>query len=139
MSFITYKSHGETHTVELGNRYKITREYNEELQRLTDVSISRAIAYDCPIFVELLVRSDGTLDVWSVVFLGCEANPYWHFSRVFNREKPGFEPTAAQVGAIKRLQENDGIYGNLGGNVGADVLEWAFGKRVADAARMYHT
>lgn len=129
-SKITYKCSHREHTVSLGRRYGVTREFSRELGRLMDVCIERAIACDCPLTVRLLVRSNGDLDVWSVEF-GSSANVYWHIGA---GGPDNVVPTDAQRAAIERLRRNEDIYGNLGGYVGATVLRWAFGDEVADEA-----
>ncbi|MNN01761.1 hypothetical protein D3C81_1143890 [compost metagenome] len=134
-SKITYKSWSREHTVSLGYRSSVSREHSAETGALLDVCIERAIAIDCPLAVRILVRSNGDLDVWNVGF-GNNTNVYWHITA---GGPNNVVPTEAQRAAIERLQHNEGIYGNLGGNVGATVLRWAFGDEVADEAIAWNT
>lgn len=119
------------HTVELGSR-NVEREGSCE-----DMVISRIIARDCPIKVCMLLRTTGSLDVWYVEFSNT-TNPYWHFDHNSNDSSKTRKPTEAQVAAITRLKNNDSIYADLGGFIGKDILDWAYGKYEAELAREYN-
>ncbi|RXZ78131.1 hypothetical protein EBB07_29190 [Paenibacillaceae bacterium] len=120
------------HVVELGQRYDVEREGSCE-----DMAIIRSVAHDCPLNVCLLLRTNGDLVVWYVEFM-LNTNPYWHFFHGSEEHALTRDITDAQLQTMIRLRDNNDIYGNLGGYLGADVIKWAFGRDAKVIASAYH-
>ena len=116
-AMLTYTHHHEEYTFELGKPHHVRQEDG-------DIVIERAVASDCPVTVKFLLRPSGQLDYWYADFDGND-NQYWHFSEGFSGD---ISANDVLKDAIARLRDNKDIYGNLGGNMGADIIRWAFGE-----------
>jgi hypothetical protein len=73
---ITYESYNEPPvTIELGFRRNVTRE-----GACLDLHLERQLAIDCPLNLQILIRTDGSIAEWSAEFNSNRGNHYWHFA-----------------------------------------------------------
>jgi hypothetical protein len=122
-SSITYVGHnGETHTLPIGRDHKVKRE-----GACLDVCLERAVAIDCPLVVQILIRTDGEIVLWNTEWRPGADNTYWHFSAGTTADR---KLTDQQREALERMWLGIiNLPGNLGGTLGRPAAAWTFAQQ----------
>ena len=131
-SSITYTGHdGKPHTLPIGQNYAVKRE-----GACLDVCLERAVAIDCPMVAQILIRTTGEIVLWNANWLPGATNTYWHFSAGTSESHA---LTDAQRTTLERMWLNlADLPGGMGGGLGRPVAKWAFAGRTPDEVAAKH-
>lgn len=131
MSMITYtSSEGRSHALSLGVVPGIGRE-----GACLDICLARAVAVDCPLVVQVLIRTNGTVDLWRTAWESGASNTNWNFSA----GEPRKDPTPEQLTTLERMFLGlEPMPGDLGSALGGPVCTWAFEGRTPEDVAAAH-
>ena len=119
-------------TLPLGRLWNVEREGNCQ-----DVLLHRHLAHDCPLSVDILIRTDGPIVLWGTSwFQTRETNTYWHFA---NTREGHLSPTRGQMNTLERMFLGlVTMPGGLGSTLGAPVARWAFDGQTPQSIAQKH-
>ena len=116
---------GASHTLPIGRDHSVNRE-----GACLDICLHRAVAPDCPLVVQILVRTTGEIVFWASEWRQGAENTYWHFSAGTDAGKTLTDPQRDSLELM--WLGRAALPGNLGGALGQPVARWAFAGTTPD-------